>query len=394
MYDLLVIRNGEISIKGQNRTNFEKRLIDQLKFVLRKYPDIRVHRADGRIHIELGESKGELQAIIDIVREVFGVVSVSPAMRVEAGYDALAKGVFQMVEEKICAEGIKTFKMNVRRQDKSFPMKSTEMARDLGAKVLRAFDGKLSVDVHHPQLEITAEYKKDSGLIFCDKIKGPGGLPVGINGKACVLLSGGIDSPVAAYLMSKRGLYIEAVHFHSYPFTNERSQDKVIELAQQIAPYTGRIRIHMVNLLPVQQAIAANCKEEFMTILSRRFMMAIAEKIALDNQCNALVTGESLGQVASQTCEGLKATDKAVSELAVLRPLIAFDKEDIISLAKKIGTYDISIIPEEDCCTVFLPKNPATRPSKEKVLTEESKLERDRLITEVLEKVEVREVKR
>lgn len=394
MYDVLIIRNGEIAIKGQNRKSFEKSLMDHLRRVLRKYSDIEVKRADGRIHIELGAHREECAKVMDLVKEVFGVVSFSPAIRVDAGYDKLAEGILKVLEYKQKQEEIRTFKMSVRRQDKSFPMRSTEMAADLGAKVLRAFDGRLRVDVHHPQLEITAEYKSDSSLIFFDKIKGPGGLPVGINGKACILLSGGIDSPVAAYLMSKRGLYIDAVHFHSFPFTNERSQDKVMEIAQHITKYTGRIRMYMVNLLPIQQAIAANCKEEFMTILSRRFMMMIAERIALREECSALVTGESLGQVASQTCEGLRATDKAVSELPVLRPLIAFDKEDIIHIAKKIGTYELSIIPEEDCCTVFLPKNPATKPSKEKVLKEEAKLDKEALIEQVMSGIEIREVKR
>lgn len=391
MYDVLIIRNGEISIKGENRSVFEKRLIDQLKFVLRQYRNIKIKRADGRIHIELmGENH---ETIIEKIKDVFGVVSISPAMRVGEGYEKLQQGVLDLIRWKLDDEDVpQTFKINVKRQDKTFAMKSPEMARDLGGKVLKHFDGQLKVDVVCPELLITAEYKKDSGLIFCDKIKGPGGLPVGINGKACILLSGGIDSPVAAYMMSRRGLYIEAVHFHSFPFTNQRSQDKVMELAKKISPFTGKIKVHMVNLLPIQQEISAHCKEAFMTIISRRFMMAIAEKIALDNGCNSLVTGESLGQVASQTAEGLRATHQAVRELPIFRPLIAFDKEDIIATAKKIDTFETSIIPEEDCCTVFLPKNPATKPSMAKIHKEETKLDIIKLMEQVMGDIRIQEV--
>lgn len=391
MADILIIRNGEISIKGQNRRMFEKRLIDQLKLVLREHRALSVKRSDGRIHIDLGGEQP--QNIIDKVKEVFGVVSFSPAFRCEGGYEELKESLVHLVGRELADGEKKTFKVHVKRQDKSFPKQSPQMSRELGGVLLRAFDGSLSVDVVDPQLFITVEFKKEESLVFWDKIKGPGGLPVGINGKSCILLSGGIDSPVAAYLMSKRGLYIDAVHFHSFPFTNERSQDKVMDLAAKLAPYTGKIRVHMVNLLPIQQEISANCKEEFMTILSRRFMMSIAERIALENGCNGLITGESLGQVASQTAEGLLATNDAVETLPVFRPLIAFDKEDIIDTAKRIGTYEISIVPEEDCCTVFLPKNPATKPRLEKVLAEERKLERENLIREAIEKSEIREVR-
>lgn len=389
--DILIIRNGEISIKGQNRKAFEKRLIDQLRFVLREHREVSVKREDGRIHIELGEQEAE--PIIEKVRKVFGVVSVSPAYRAEEGYDALKETLVRLVGEELKKGEPRTFKVQVRRQDKSFPMQSPEMSRDLGGVLLRTFDKKLSVDVVDPQLFITVEFKREGSLIFWDKVRGPGGLPIGINGRACVLLSGGIDSPVSAYLMSKRGLNIDAVHFHSFPFTNERSQDKVMELAAKLTPYTGKIRLHLVNLLPIQQEISANCQEELMTILSRRFMMSIAERIALQKGCNGLITGESLGQVASQTAEGLLATNHAVQILPVFRPLIAFDKEDIIHTAKTIGTYEISILPEEDCCTVFLPKNPATKPKMEKILGQESKLDREALILSAVEQMEIREVR-
>jgi thiamine biosynthesis protein ThiI len=287
-----------------------------------------------------------------------------------------------------------TFKVNAKRLDKRFPMKSPEMSIDLGGYVLKTFPQRFKVDVLNPDLNITAELRADSNIIFADKIKGVGGLPRGINGKGCILLSGGIDSPVAAYLMSKRGLYIEAVHFHSFPFTSEKSQEKIMDLARTLLPYTGQIKIHMVNLLEIQQSIAENCPEELMTILSRRFMMAIAERIATETECNCLITGESMGQVASQTAEGLLATNNAVKLLPVFRPLISYDKEDIITLAKEIDTFDVSIIPEEDCCTVFLPKRPATKPKLEKILKAEENLNIEMLINNAIDSRVIKEMKK
>ncbi len=392
MYDILVIRNGEVAIKGQNRPIFENKLIRNLEYALYQFKGVKVKKGDGRIYVHLNGA--DYSSIVKKIKNVFGVVSISPAIVTEAGYENLKSGIKKLVEEKAKDSRINTFKINAKRQDKKFPMKSPEMSIDLGGYVLNTFSERFKVDVVNPDLNITAELRVDSNIVFADKIKGVGGLPRGINGKGCVLLSGGIDSPVAAYLMSKRGLYIEAVHFHSFPFTSEKSQEKIIDLAKILLPYTGRIKIHMVNLLEIQKSIFENCPEELMTILSRRFMMAIAESIAIETECNCLITGESMGQVASQTAEGLLATNNAVKILPVFRPLISYDKEDIISLAKEIDTYDVSILPEEDCCTVFLPKKPSTKPKLEKILKAEVNLNVQMLIANAIESKIVKEMKK
>ena len=391
MYDILIIRNGEISIKGMNRPVFEKSLVKNLEYKLYEFKNLKVKKGDGRIYIYLNGE--DYTKVIKKARNVFGVVTISPAIVTPKGFDNLKEAVMRLVEEKTNDINIKTFKMNVKRIDKNHPVKSPDMTRNIGTEILKSFEGRFSVDVINPDLYITAELREDANFIFCDKVQGVGGLPRGINGKGCILLSGGIDSPVAAYLMSKRGLYIEAVHFHSFPFTSEKSQEKIIDLAKNLMPYIGKIKIHMVNLLEIQQSISENCPEELMTILSRRFMMAIAEKIALETNCNCMITGESLGQVASQTAEGLMATNNAVKLLPVFRPLISYDKEDIITLAKEIYTFDISIIPEEDCCTVFLPKKPATKPKLGKIFRAEEALDVDGLINKAIESRDIKEMR-
>ena len=392
MYDILIIRNGEVAIKGLNRPVFENKLIKNIEYTLYQFKSVKVKKGDGRIYVHLnGEDSNQ---IIKKIKNVFGVVSISPAIVTESGYENLKEGIKKLVDEKTKDSKLMTFKVNAKRLDKRFPMKSPEMSIDLGGYVLKTFPQRFKVDVVNPDLNITAELRADSNIIFADKIKGVGGLPRGINGKGCILLSGGIDSPVAAYLMSKRGLYIEAVHFHSFPFTSEKSQEKIMDLARTLLPYTGQIKIHMVNLLEIQQSIAENCPEELMTILSRRFMMAIAERIATETECNCLITGESMGQVASQTAEGLLATNNAVKLLPVFRPLISYDKEDIITLAKEIDTFDVSIIPEEDCCTVFLPMRPATKPKLEKILKAEENLNIEMLINNAIDSRVIKEMKK
>ena len=278
---------------------------------------------------------------------------------------------------------IKTFKVDVKRADKTLPMESPRIAKEVGGAVLKACQ-VLKVDVHHPDCVLYVNVRKKGSFIFADKIKGFGGLPLGTNGKGLILLSGGIDSPVAAWMMAKRGMMIEAVHFHSYPYTSERARDKVHDLARIVAGYCGRIKVHSINLLEIQEAIGEHCPEDEMTILSRRFMMKIAERVARHNNCDMLITGENIGQVASQTVQGLVVTDNAV-DMPVMRPLIAFDKVDIMEIAQKIGTFETSIQPFEDCCTVFLPKHPVTKPKLENILASESKLDVEGLIQSALE---------
>ena len=390
MYDIIIVRNGEISIKKRNKADFENALVKNIKYRVYKNKALKVQKANGRIEILLnGQDENE---VMENIKDIFGVVSLSPAKVSESGYENLIMTVKELVEAEIGRDKKASFKIAVKRIDKSFDMKSTQMSRDIGAKILKAFDN-LHVDVINPEYEIHCEYRKNENIVYFKKVLGEGGMPKGVNGRSCVLISGGIDSPVATYLMARRGLFIEAVHFHSYPFTNERSKQKVIDLVTHLTSYCGRIRLHLVNLLDIQKEINEKCPSEYMTILSRRFMMRIAQEIANDYECTSLITGESLGQVASQTSLGLLATDNVVNTMPVFRPLIAMEKTQIIEIAKKIGTYDTSIIKEEDCCTVFLPKNPATQPKLDKILNYEENLDIDKMIKEAIEKREIMELK-
>ena len=390
MYDILIVRNGEISIKKRNKADFENALVKNIKYRIFKNKALKVQKANGRIEILLNGQDEDM--VMDEIKDLFGVVSLSPAKVSSSGYDNLILTVKELVDMEIGRDRKASFKISVKRIDKSFDMKSTEMSRDIGAKILKSYDN-LHVDVVNPQFEIHCEFRKNENIVYCKKVVGEGGMPKGINGRSCVLISGGIDSPVATYLMARRGLFIEAVHFHSYPFTNERSRQKVIDLVTHLTSYCGRIRLHLVNLLDIQKEINEKCPSEYMTILSRRFMMRIAQIIANEYECTSLITGESLGQVASQTSLGLLATDNVVTTMPVFRPLIAMEKTQIIDIAKKIGTYDTSIIKEEDCCTVFLPKNPATQPKLDKIFNYEENLNIDEMVRDAIEKREIMELK-
>ncbi|EHL19393.1 thiamine biosynthesis/tRNA modification protein ThiI [Peptoanaerobacter stomatis] len=390
MYDIIIVRNGEISLKKKNKAEFENALVKNIKYRLYKNKEVKIQKENGRVEISLGNA--DAFEIIKKIDDIFGVVSMSPAMVSDSGYDNLFKLIKRLVDFEIDKDKKTSFKLSIRRIDKSFDMQSNQMNIDMGEKVLREYPN-LYVDVKNPEFEIHCEFRKDVNIVYSKKILGEGGMPRGINGRACTLISGGIDSPVATYLMARRGLFIEAVHFHSYPFTNERSKQKVIDLVSHLTAYCGKIRLHLVNLLDIQKEINEKCPEEYMTILSRRFMMRIAQDIANEYECTALITGESLGQVASQTSLGLLATDNVVNTMPVFRPLIAMEKDNIIEIAKKIGTYDISIIKEEDCCTVFLPKKPATKPKMGKVISSEEKLDIDKLVKSAIEKREILELK-
>ncbi|MGP1411269.1 MAG: tRNA uracil 4-sulfurtransferase ThiI [Peptoanaerobacter stomatis] len=390
MYDIIIVRNGEISLKKKNKAEFENALVKNIKYRLYKNKEIKIKKENGRVEISLGNT--DTFEIIKKIDDIFGVVSMSPAMVSDSGYDNLFKLIKRLVDFEIDKDKKTSFKLSIRRIDKSFDMQSNQMNIDMGEKVLREYPN-LYVDVKNPEFEIHCEFRKGVNIVYSKKILGEGGMPRGINGRACTLISGGIDSPVATYLMARRGLFIEAVHFHSYPFTNERSKQKVIDLVSHLTAYCGKIRLHLVNLLDIQKEINEKCPEEYMTILSRRFMMRIAQDIANEYECTALITGESLGQVASQTSLGLLATDNVVNTMPVFRPLIAMEKDSIIEVAKKIGTYDISIIKEEDCCTVFLPKKPATKPKVGKVISSEEKLDIDKLVKSAIEKREILELK-
>ena len=350
MYNILIAKYGEIGVKGKNRYIFENKLIRNIRNMLKSMGEFKVYKEYGRIYIDVDDTNYE--AVIDEVRKVFGVVGVCPAIKRDKDYDLLKETALYMLKEKV-AQGAKTFKITSKRGDKSFRLTSQEMSIDIGGYVLSHLNNPdVKVDVRNPELTITCEYREEHILVYTDAVAGYGGLPLGTNGKAITLLSGGIDSPVASWLVAKRGVDIEAVHFHSYPFTNERSQEKVRDLARILSKYCGPIKLHMVNILDIQKAIAEKCNEEETTILSRRFMMRIAEEIGRSRYCDALITGESIGQVASQTMQGIVCTNAAVS-LPIFRPLIAMDKVEIIKLAEEIGTYDTSIIPETLLCHIF-----------------------------------------
>lgn len=384
--NIFIVRCGEVALKGMNKPYFERMLVDRIRKNVKAFDGVEVKRHEGLIYVRADKSIDK-DKLIKQISKVFGVASISPAVEAESNLDAIGEEAVKYMTELIEKKGIKTFKVEAKRADKNFPVKSPDIARIIGAKVLIGCK-VLSVDVHNPDVYLFVDVRHDKSYIYQQKIQGFGGLPLGTNGKGMVLLSGGIDSPVAAWMMAKRGMLIEAVHFHSYPYTSQRAQEKVEELAAIVASYCGNFKMHVINLLPIQEQIVENCPEEETTILVRRFMMRIAEKIAEKNKAMMLITGENLGQVASQTAESLVVTDACV-KMPVMRPLIAMDKIDIMEKAEEIGTYETSIQPYEDCCTVFLPKHPATKPKLERIIESESKLDVDGLVNAAVESEEI-----
>jgi len=381
---IYIVRVGETALKGDNKPYFERMLVQRIKKACRDVENLEVERVDGLIFVRTPEEVPE-EDTLKMVGRVFGVDSISPAKEInidgltgEEALTAIGEVAVPLMKELIGKKGIKTFKVEAKRADKAFPIESPQIARKMGAILLKGCK-VLSVDVHDPDCQLYVNIRRGLAYVYERKISGFGGLPLGTNGHGMVLLSGGIDSPVAAFMMAHRGMYIDAVHFHSYPYTSERAWEKVQDLARIITLYTGRMRIFSINLLPIQEQIVQNCPEDETTILVRRFMIRIAEKIAKQEECMMLITGESLGQVASQTAEALVVTDNAVS-MPVMRPLIAMDKTQIMDIAREIGTFETSILPYEDCCTVFLPKHPVTKPKLERILESESKLDCEGLI--------------
>ncbi|HBF4260554.1 TPA: tRNA 4-thiouridine(8) synthase ThiI [Clostridioides difficile] len=388
VYNILIVKYGEIGVKGKNRYIFENKLIRNIRNMLKPIGKFNVYKEYGRIYVDLEDY--DYEEVIEEVRKVFGIVGVCPGVRAKKDYDTLKEIALKMLEEKIDA-GYKTFKVESRRGDKSFGLTSQEMSMDIGGYLLSKVGDRINVDVRNPEVKIKCEYREFHTMVYSDTIPGYGGLPLGTNGRAMSLLSGGIDSPVATWMVAKRGMEVEAVHFHSYPFTSERSQEKVKDLAKILAKYCGRVRLHKVNILEIQKAIGENCNEEEATILSRRFMMRIAQRLSEKRHCDALITGESIGQVASQTIQGLTCTN-AVVDLPVFRPLIAMDKSDIVDIAKKIGTFETSIVPEEDCCSVFSPRKPVTKPRLEKIEKSETALDIEKLVQDAIDKIEVEDI--
>lgn len=386
---ILIVRCGEVALKGMNKPYFERILVERIRKNLSKINGAKVSRKEGLIFVRV-PLDSDMNQVTAEVSKVFGVSSVSPALEVESDLEAIGSKAVEFMNTMIENEGVKTFKVEAKRADKNFPIKSPEIAAKVGASVLKGCK-VLKVDVHEPNCHLFVDLRADRTYIYTRKINGLGGLPLGTNGRGMVLLSGGIDSPVAAWMMAKRGMVIDAVHFHSYPYTSPRAQQKVEELAEIVSSYCGRINMTVINLLPIQEEIVCNCPEDETTILVRRFMMRIAEKIAVKQNALMLITGENLGQVASQTAEALVVTDQSVS-MPVMRPLIGMDKVEIMDMARRIGTYEKSIEPYEDCCTVFLPKHPVTKPRLEKILKSESKLDVEKLVEMAVDSAEQVEI--
>lgn len=388
MDKVISVSFGEIALKGQNRYFFENKLVRNIKKITKGMGEAKVYKEQSKIYIEVEEEYQD--ELIKRLRRIFGIVNISPSYRIEKDIEEIKKHSLELLEETRNKGGVKTFKVAVNRADKKFQPNSVELAKEVGAYILSNSEG-LTVDVHNPDVYVYIDIRTHC-YIYTDKIKAFGGLPVGTNGKGLLLLSGGIDSPVAGFLIAKRGVEISAVHYHSYPFTSERAEEKVKTLAEILTRYCGRIKLFSVNLLNIQKEINEKCPEDEMTIISRRFMMRIAEKIAMKEEIDALITGESLGQVASQTIKGIHVTNSSVS-MPVLRPLIGMDKVEITEISKEIETFETSILPFEDCCTVFLPKHPVTRPKLEDIKESESALDIEKLVDEAIDKMEIYEIR-
>lgn len=390
-YDTLILaRLGEITLKGLNRSKFENRLMTTMRGRLKKHGEFSVFQNQSRVWIEPQDdaARAELDEALQIATSVFGLVSASPVWRLDAEVtvENLLEGSRYFANEMKSKLSKKTFKVEAKRGNKQFELDSMEIAREVGAVVLEEVED-LTVDVHNPDITIYIEIR-DKIYIYSEIIPGLKGLPVGTSGKAMLLLSGGIDSPVAGYMMAGRGVELEAIYFHTFPYTSDRAKEKVIELARLVSQYSGRINLHVVDFTDIQMDLRAKVPDDMMTIVMRRVMYRIAERIAEKRHCNAMITGESLGQVASQTAEALACTD-AVTNMPVFRPLIGLDKDDTITLARKIGTFETSILPYEDCCTVFVAKHPKTRPSLKHAEMAESKLDLESLTQQGVEKTEI-----
>ena len=381
MKEIILIKNGELALKGLNRNVFEDTLIKNLKVALQSCGENTIRKAQSTIYIEPSDDSFDFDEALDRVSKVFGIAAFSRARVCDKDMDCILNSAQEYLEETM--RKVKTFKVEAKRADKRFPFKSPEISASVGAALLSKFN-HLRVDVHNPEVIVTVEVRDYAAYIRAEQLHGAGGLPVGTAGKAAILISGGIDSPVAAWTMAKRGLKLDAIHFASPPYTSPRAEQKVKTLLSKVALYCGTIKLAIVPFTEIQEKIAENCPEEYFTLIMRRMMMRIAEKIASYHKCGALITGESLGQVASQTLPAIGVTD-AVTQMPVLRPLIGSDKEEIIKISRKIDTFETSCLPYEDCCTVFTPKHPKTRPTIALCEEAEASLDIDGLIKSAIQ---------
>ncbi len=380
MNEVILIKNGELALKGLNRRTFENILMKNMRYRLADLGRFTFTPAQSTIKIEGGDG-ADLEQAVDRLTRVFGIAGFSRALKLPKNFALVLAHSGEYLREQLMLAD--TFKVNARRSDKRFPLNSPQICEQLGERLLNEFP-HLTVDVHEPDVIVNVEVRDEDIFVHANQIKGAGGMPVGSAGKAALLVSGGIDSPVAGWMMAKRGLELCAVHFASPPYTSERAEQKVHDLLKKVARYSGRIRLYVVPFTEIQERIRETCAEDLFTIIMRRLMVKCAQKIARREDCGALITGESLGQVASQTMGAMACTEDA-ADMLVFRPLIGMDKDEIIKIANKIETFDISILPFEDCCTVFTPKHPRTRPKLPDVIAEEQKLPCDELIARAVE---------
>ena len=388
MFKAFLIKYAEIGVKGKNRYLFEDALVQQIKYALKKCEgEFYIHKTQGRIFVD-ALSEFDFDEVVERLQKVFGISGICPVVYVEdEGFEKLCETVIKYIDD-VYPDKNMTFKVHARRARKNYPKESMQINMDMGAAILEAYP-EMQVDVHKPDIMLNIEVREKI-YIYSMIIPGPGGMPVGTGGKAMLLLSGGIDSPVAGYMIAKRGVKLDAVYFHAPPYTSDRAKQKVVDLARQVSKYTGPIYLHVINFTDIQLYIYEQCPHDELTIIMRRYMMRIAETIAQKTECLGLITGESIGQVASQTMASLVATNE-VCELPVYRPLIGFDKQEIVEVSEKIGTYETSILPYEDCCTIFVAKHPVTKPSLNVIRRHEKSLEEkiDELVQIALDTDEV-----
>lgn len=387
--EVIMIKNGEIALKGLNRKTFEDMLVKNIKWRLRNLGRFSVTRAQSTMYVEPMEDGIDFEEAVERLSKIFGIAAFTRALVTQKDMAVIEKDVVEYMENVL--PYAKTFKVAAKRADKKFPLQSPEIQQQIGGVLLKAYP-HLKVDVHQPDVQVMIEIRDFGAYIHAQQIPGAGGMPVGSSGKALVMISGGIDSPVAAYMMAKRGLQLHAIHFVSPPYTSDRAQQKVETLCEKVSEYAGRIHFHCVPFTKIQEAIRDHCPEELFTIIMRRLMMKISLRIAEQNDLKALITGESLGQVASQTIGAIAATDD-VCTMPVFRPLIGLDKNEIVEIARKIDTFETSILPYEDCCTVFTPKHPKTKPDLQLVRDSEAAFDFEPLLKEAIEQTEVKQIR-
>ena len=384
MKEIFLLKLGEIVLKGANKRQFESRLRQNVRRRMKKFGEFDVYIMQSTVYVEPKDDLCDVDGAWEACRSIFGVVSLCRCRPCEKNLDAIFEAIENYLGDDLdCA---KSFKVESKRSDKAFPMTSIQISQEIGGRLAEAHPG-VAVDVHHPDYTVYVEVRDFAAYVHGPAEPGAGGLPTGVGGRAMCLLSGGIDSPVAAYMIAKRGVEIEAVHFFSYPYTSQLAKDKVVELARLVAKYSGKMTVNVVPFTEIQEAIRDNCPEEYFTLVMRRFMMEISQRIARHDGCGALITGENLGQVASQTMEAMTVTG-AVVDMPIFMPLVGMDKEEIVTIARKIGTLETSILPYEDCCTVFTPKHPKTKPTLGQLQNAEKNLDREALMERALAGVE------